>query len=107
MIEAMNSAFGNDADVKIVEHDFDQKLPRLGPFDERQRALSGDFRDHRIGGAFCNLEHVASPTRRIHEKFLEAIGWPDEDPLREIGFVGVDCHWKWRELALFAGWKPV
>ena len=86
MIEAMNSAFGNDADVKIVEHDFDQKLPRLGPFDERQRALSGDFRDHRIGGAFCNLEHVASPTRRIHEKFLEAIGWPDEDP---------------------AGWKPV
>ena len=35
MIEAMNSAFGNDADVKIVEHDFDQKLPRLGPFDER------------------------------------------------------------------------
>ena len=35
MIEAMTSAFGNDADVKIVEHDFDQKLPRLGPFDER------------------------------------------------------------------------
>ena len=23
MIEVMNSAFGNDADVKIVEHDFD------------------------------------------------------------------------------------
>jgi cyclopropane fatty-acyl-phospholipid synthase-like methyltransferase len=72
------------------------------------------------GGVFCNLEHVASASPYAHQRFLQAMGITpaEEDPsnklldvqtqlewLREIGFVDVDCYWKWRELALLVGRK--
>jgi SAM-dependent methyltransferase len=133
MLEAVRAAFGGDTDVKVIQHDFDEKLPSMGLFDaaissfavhhvvdERKRTIYEEvFELLERGGLFCNLEHVSWPTPRVHAKFLEAIGWPDEDPsnklldletqlrwMREIGFQDVDCYWKWRELALFAGWKP-
>jgi len=132
MIEAARKRFAGDSSVTVVTHNLDRRLPALGKFDavissiaihhvvhERKRELYTEV--HGLlnpGGVFCNLEHVASPTPRLHEEFLNRIGFTveTEDPsnklldvetqlqwLREIGFVDVDCHWKWRELALLAG----
>lgn len=132
MIEAAEKRFAGDSSVAVVAHNLDNPLPDLGRFDaviscfaihhvvhERKRALYSEI--HALlnaGGVFCNLEHVASPSPSLHEQFLRGIGFTleTEDPsnklldveaqlqwLREIGFAEVDCHWKWRELALLAG----
>lgn len=137
MLAAARSTFVSDPLVEVVQHDLDETLPATwGAFDlvvssfaihhlpdARKRALYGEiFGLLRPGGAFLNLEHVASPTPELHLEFLDALGrGPDDDDpsnilapldeqlawLREIGFEQVDCHWKWRELALFAGSRPV
>jgi len=132
MLEAVKKRFAGDSRVTVIEHNMDSPLPVLGKFDavlssfaihhlahERKRALYAEiFGMLNTGAVFCNLEHVASPTPRLHEEFLRRIGFTveTEDPsnklldvetqlrwLREIGFTDVDCHWKWRELALLTG----
>jgi tRNA (cmo5U34)-methyltransferase len=136
MIERLRTRFAEDASVSVIVHDLDNPLPdSLGAFDaivssfaihhlrhDRKRALYAEvYRRLTAHGVFCNLEHVASPTPALHEQFLAAlaVGPTDEDPsnkllsletqlawFRALGFVDVDCHWKWRELALLAGKKP-
>ena len=132
MLEAAGSRFTGESSVRVMAHNLDEPLPALGKFDavvssfaihhlvhERKRELYAEIYGLlNDGGVFCNLEHVASPSARLHEEFLHAIGYTveTEDPsnkllemetqlgwLREIGFVDVDCHWKWRELALIVG----
>jgi tRNA (cmo5U34)-methyltransferase len=136
MLGRLRARFAEDRAVSVMAHDLARPLPgSLGSFDaivssfaihhvshERKRALYQEvYALLRPGGVFCNLEHVASPTARLHERFLASleIEPAQEDPsnklldlhrqlawLTEIGFVDVDCHWKWRELALFTGVRP-
>jgi tRNA (cmo5U34)-methyltransferase len=134
MLEAAQKRFDGNSSVTVRAHSLDRPLAALGKFDavvssfaihhlthERKRELYAEvYRALNPGGVFCNLEHVSSPTRELHEEFLRRTGCTPEteDPsnklleveiqlawLREIGFVDVDCFWKWRGLALLAGRK--
>lgn len=136
MLEAVRQRFADDAKVTIVDHNMEQPLPHLEHFDgivssfaihhladARKRNLYQEvFELLKPEGIFCNLEHVASPTAKLHEQFLQAldIALEDDDPsnqlldvetqlswLREIGFEDVDCYWKWLEMALLIGVKPL
>jgi tRNA (cmo5U34)-methyltransferase len=134
MLEAAKKRFEDAPSVKVIAHNLDSPLPELGKFDavissfaihhvshERKRDLYVEiYGALNPGGVFCNLEHVSSPSPELHDQFLNLIGTTreTEDPsnkllemetqlawLREIGFADVDCHWKWRELALLSGRK--
>jgi len=134
MLNAASKKFSHDPKVRVVDHNLDSPLPDLGHFDvivssfaihhctdERKRQLYSEIFNALLpGGVFCNLEHVASPTEELHNRFLRSLGLSEEeeDPsnklldvetqllwLRNIGFQHVDCHWKWLELALIGGNK--
>jgi SAM-dependent methyltransferase len=134
MLDAARKRFRDDHNVRVIEHNLDDPLPDLGRFDaivssfaihhctdERKRALYSEIHTAlEPGGVFSNLEHVEPDSAELHAQFLRAMQLTiaDEDPsnklapvdvqlewLRDIGFMDVDCHWKWMELALFGGVK--
>ncbi len=136
MLRQARRRFDGDARVSIGRHDLSEPLPTGEAFDlmvssfaihhldpSRQHALYQEVFDRlRPGGRFINAEHVASPTQQLHEEFLAALGRQpyDDDPsnqlvgteqhlrwLNSCGFVNVECFWKWRELAVVAGTKPI
>ncbi|TWT29894.1 class I SAM-dependent methyltransferase [Blastopirellula retiformator] len=135
MLDLARQQFTGETRVEWIERSLDDPLPQLGTLDaiissfaihhcsdSRKRAIYQEaFAELRPGGVFCNLEHVASPTVTMHERFLSELHIPleDDDPsnqlldlhtqltwLREIGYEEVDCYWKWREMALLIGKRP-
>ena len=71
-------------------------------------------------GVFGNLEHVSTITSRQQVEFLNITGMlPNQEDktnrllsvekqlqmLRDVGFIEIDCLWKWYELALLIGFK--
>lgn len=136
MLEAVRSRFAEDPSVQVIAHNLDNPLPQIGQFeaivssfaihhlsDARKRQLYEEIYERLTpGGIFCNLEHIAPVSQRLHEQFLQHldIKQGEEDPsnqlldvetqlkwLREIGYLEVDCYWKWLEMALLVGIKSV
>lgn len=136
MVEAARERFRGVGGVEFAMHDLMEPLGRgQGRFDvvlsalaihhlpdERKRTLFAEIFDIlEPGGAFFNLDCVASPTAELHSLSQAAFGFdernqdPSDQPaslrsqldwLRDAGFTQVDCHWKWLELSLFGGMKP-
>lgn len=135
MLKHLRQRFRPEPRVQVMAQDLEQPLPALGTFD----VVVSSFAIHHLphprkremhqevwtvlepGGLFANLEHIASPSLALHERFLEALGIAAEQEdrsnqlldvetqlrwLRETGFAEVDCYWKWRELALRIGRRP-
>ena len=84
-----SARFADQASVEFVRHDLAEPMPDLGSFDAvvsclaiqhvhdtRKRTLYAEAFDRLVppGGVFCNLEHVASPTARLHRAFYQALG---------------------------------
>lgn len=137
MIEGARDRFAGAAGVEFAVHDLMEPLPAgLGEFDvvvsalaihhlpdRRKSALFGEvFERLAGGGAFYDLDCVASPTEDLHALSQTAFGFDarDQDPsdqpaplqqqlgwLHEAGFDDVDCFWKWLELCLVGGRKRV
>jgi SAM-dependent methyltransferase len=137
MLDRARERFAGNPGVEIRAHDLDEPLPDdLRDFDlvvssfaihhlvpARQRAVYGEvFERLRPGGVFANVEHVASRSARRHEEFLDALGSSPErdDPSNKLvpvadhlswldgfGYADAECLWKWRELAVVTGGKPM
>jgi len=136
MIKEFLKEFSNNKKVEIVEHDLTYSLPNnLGKFDaivssfaihhlknERKRELYSEiFFILNPKGIFCNLDHIYSGSEKLNQYFRKIMG---PTPINkehgkrlakidiqlewfsEIGFVDVDCYWKWLEFALLIGFKP-
>ena len=126
-LEKVCERFAGDESVRVVEHDLGKPLPDLGGTfdtvvscfaihhlkDQRKRELYEEvFGLLEPGGVLCNLEHVSSPTARLHERFLGALGLApnEEDPSNRLLDVETQLRWlrksaSWMSIATGSGWS--
>jgi tRNA (cmo5U34)-methyltransferase len=120
MINAIRENFTGDSSVRVVEHDLSNPLSydKLGgqkSFDavvssfaihhlthERKRMLYSEvFSILNSNGVFCNLDHVSSPTPRLHERFMSKLDKTPETEDRSNNLLDVKTQLKWlREIGL-------
>lgn len=136
MLKTLKRRFGRDTSVTIIQHGLDSHLPSVGYFDavisslaihhlkqERKKTLYSEiYSIIKSGGVFCNFDHFASRSLRLTKHFKRVMGSQrapnrnhearlnyvesDIDWLNKIGFVDVDCYWKWLQFALLISFKP-
>ena len=136
MLKEFRREFVDDDTIKIIEHDLTYPLPtNLGKFDaiissfaihhlmhNRKKDLYSEiFSILKPGGIFCNLDHISSESKKLNQYFRKVMGRRPINKehgkrltrihiqlewLLEIGFVDVDCYWRWLEFALLIGFKP-
>lgn len=100
----------DDSSVKIIEHDLSNSLPYDESFGgrsfdmlyqasihhlthERKRSLYSEiFPILNPNGIFCNLDHVSSPTYRLHERFTAKLGKTPETEDRSNRLLDVKSH---------------
>src|SRR5262249_13398309 len=109
MLERLRQRFAQDNRVEVVENNMERPLPPLGTFDvaassfaihhlthPRKQALFGEVWSLLApGGVFCNLEHVASPSPRLHERFLSSLGITPEEEDRSNKLLDVETQLQW------------
>ena len=136
MLRTLKRRFGCDDSVRIIRHNLDSSLPRIGYFDaiisslaihhlkqERKKDLYSEiYSILKSGGVFCNFDHFASASVRLTRHFRRALGGqrpPNKNHearlnaveaeivlLKKLGFIDVDCYWKWLQFALLISFKP-
>ncbi|MDG6222339.1 MAG: class I SAM-dependent methyltransferase [Candidatus Bathyarchaeota archaeon] len=137
MLKRARKRFENNSLAEVIKHDLNMPLPKNQwekfdlvisglaihhLFDERKKQLYKEiFELLKPNGVFLNMEHVASATPELHQKFLTAVGLTPEtdDPsnklldvhtqlewLKQIGYAQVDCQYKWLEIAILTATKP-
>ncbi len=136
MLNELKKEFLNDKTVQIIEHDLTYPIPKnIGKFDaivssfaihhlkpKRKKELYSEVFFHlEPNGIFCNLDHIKTESKKLNQYFRKVMGRTPINKehskrltkiniqlewLSKIGFVDVDCYWKWLEFALLIGFKP-